>query len=163
MKDIKSYYIHKRTFPGSFESNWFINLDDYEEICANWDMHDEDKVSFFGFSLANEADARHFHDAVVFRSKQNQSIIKWKSIVEGFESKSASKTKKAEINSRLKTVTIDDFKQDEEDEYDALYRLTKRINQLAPIVRQEDRDDDSKTRFLTKAVAGTEWGLNAQQ
>lgn len=41
--------------------------------------------------------------------------------------------------------------------------LTRRINQLAPMARINDREDEAKVRFLTKAVIRTPWGLAALQ
>lgn len=70
IKGIQLYYTDKRILGGSFESNWSIHLDDYEGICARWDVDDVDKVSFFRFSLENESDTRQFHDALEHRSKQ---------------------------------------------------------------------------------------------
>lgn len=49
IKGIQVYYTDKRTFTGDFESNWFIPLDEYADICADWDVPDEDEVSFFRF------------------------------------------------------------------------------------------------------------------
>lgn len=75
IKGIQPSCIDERTFTGRFETNRIINLDDYEQICANWDVHEDDKVSFLKFFLANGPDTRQFRSLVVSRSKQIQSVI----------------------------------------------------------------------------------------
>lgn len=76
-------------------------------------------------------------------------------MVESFGSSYASLTKKEVISNRLKAIKIDDVKEDDEDDYAALDRLTRRINRLVLIAREKDRDNEAKVRFVTKAVTRT--------
>lgn len=72
-------------------------------------------------------------------------------------------SQKAEISSRLDALTIAKVRNKDEDKYEALDKLTKIVNHLASMARPKERDDEAKVRFLTKAVEGTECGLNFQQ
>lgn len=58
---------------------------------------------------------------------------------------------------------MEDVREEDDDEYAALDRLTTRIDQLTPMARPKDRDDEAKVRFLSSAVNGTAWGLSALQ
>lgn len=80
----------------------------------------------------------------------------------GFLKKIASITIQTEIGSRLEALTVKEIKDDYDDEYKALDNRTIMINQLAPLARPDDCDDEASVIFLTKAVEGTEWGLNVQ-
>lgn len=53
------------------------------------------------------------------------------------------------------TIKMSDVKDKEDDDYAALEKLTNRIDQLAPMARLKDRDDEAKVRFLSSAVNGT--------
>lgn len=50
-----------------------------------------------------------------------------------------------------------------DDDYAALDKITRRLNQLVPMAKQNNRDDETKVRYLTKDVVGTPWGLAALQ
>lgn len=86
-KGIQSYYNEKRFFTDKFKSNWFIHVEDYEDICTNWDVSEIDKVSFVRFSLFNESDARQYYEWIVKRSRDAEYSIKWKSLVELYTSR----------------------------------------------------------------------------
>lgn len=47
LKGIQSYYTEKRAFTGNFQSNLFVHLENYVDLCADWNVQDGDKVSFF--------------------------------------------------------------------------------------------------------------------
>lgn len=87
----------------------------------------------------------------------------WEALVEHPAYRFASITKRADTSSRLDLVKIDDLRQHGKDDYEALDKLTKRMNQLALAARMKDGDDEAKVRFLTRAVASTKRGSNAQQ
>lgn len=61
--------------------------------------------------------------------------------------------KQTEPSNRFKAIRIENVRGDNEDDYEGLDRLNKRINRLGPMDREKDRDDEAKVRFLTKAVA----------
>lgn len=84
-------------------------------------------------------------------------------MVESFASCYTSLTRKADISSSLEVINIEDVRNDDEDDYATLERPTKRVNELAPMARVKDKDNEAKVRLLTKAVSGTRWGLHAQQ
>lgn len=60
-------------------------------------------------------------------------------------------------------MTIGEVRIEDEDEYEALDKLTKRINQLPLLTITKARDNEAEVRFITKAVEGTEWNLNDLQ
>lgn len=84
-------------------------------------------------------------------------------MIESFTNRYASLTRKTEIGNRLEVIRIEDVREDDEDDHVALDKLTKRINELAPITRARNRDNERKVKFLRKAVSETKWGLHAQQ
>lgn len=66
--------------------------------------------------------------------------------------------KQAEISIRLDALEKENVGDSGEDDCEAFEKFTKIINQFAPMPRPKDRDDEAKIGFLTKAVAGVEWG-----
>lgn len=100
---------------------------------------------------------------MIAKSKETETTVRWKILVDSIKSKCASITKKAEISSRLEAMRIEDVRKDNDVDYAALVGSTKRINQLAPIARSKDNDYEAKVRFMTKAVTRTTRGLHAQQ
>lgn len=66
---------------------------------------------------------------------------------ESFANWYVSLTNQAEIGSSLKVINIENARNDDEDDYAALERLTKRINKLAPTARAKDREENQKSGF----------------
>lgn len=97
------------------------------------------------------------------KSKKTGTTISWKQLLDSFTSRYTSITKQTKISNRLKALQIEDVREDNDDDYAALYRLTKRINELAPVNRFKGRAYEAKVRFLTKEVAETTWWLKAQR
>lgn len=87
---------------------------------------------------------------VVMKMNAAHTAIPWNAIEDSFANRYASTTKQAEISSRQNALKIDDVREEEGHEYETLDQLTKRINQLVPMERTKDRDDEAKVRFLTK-------------
>lgn len=54
-----------------------------------------------------------------------------------------------------------DVREEKDNDYTALYRLSSIIDQLVPMVRLKDKDDKAKVRFLTNAVNKTTWRLSS--
>lgn len=77
--------------------------------------------------------------------------------------KYALSTKQTEISNRLNALKRDEAKKKDDDNYAILGKLTKRINELAPMACEIDRKDEAKVRFVTKTVIGTPRGLSALQ
>lgn len=100
---------------------------------------------------------------MIMKVRESGTCLRWKQLEEAFSRRYASVTKQTEISSRLESLTTEEVGGEDEDKHKALEKLTQMRNELAPIARPKDRDDDIKVGFLTKAVQGVEWGLNAQQ
>lgn len=82
-------------------------------------------------------------------------------LVKSSSTRYASIRTEAKISSRLDALEIKVVREDEENSYKALEKLTKRSKQLASMKSEKDRDDVAKVGCLIRAVAGTEWGLNS--
>lgn len=72
-------------------------------------------------------------------------------------------TNESEIFNRLESMELDDVRRTEEDEYAAMDKLTKRINQLDWMVKSKDYNHEANARFLTNAVIWATWRLGALQ
>lgn len=94
----------------------YIHLDNYSDICAHWEMLDENKMSFFKFSLTNGTDPRYRYDVMVARSEEAKSPTTWIQMVESLANRYAPLTKQTEISSRLQAIRIDYVREDDEDE-----------------------------------------------
>lgn len=75
----------------------------------------------------------------------------------------SSVTKEVEISNSLDALHFEDFREKDDEDYAALDKLTKRINQFSQMARTKDKDDGARVRFLTRAVVGIPWGLCALQ
>lgn len=60
-------------------------------------------------------------------------------MTKSFTSRYASLTKQTESSNELEPITIENVREDDEDDYAALDKLTENINELAPMARIKDR------------------------
>lgn len=74
--------------------------------------------------------------------------LKWRQLCDSFGNRYALMTKQTKISNWLDSLKIKDVKAEGEDNYEAVDKLTARINQLVPMARIKDRDDEAKVRFL---------------
>lgn len=77
IKRSQSYNIDRKTFSGSFESNWSVQFDDNLDMCANYDVPDEDKLSFSCCTPANGTDARQYYDSIIAKHRESRGHIIW--------------------------------------------------------------------------------------
>lgn len=61
-------------------------------------------------------------------------------MTESLTSRYAPLTKQTGIINRLEATTVEEVREDDEDYYAALDKLTKRINEIAPRARIKDRE-----------------------
>lgn len=141
-------------FCGTFELNWH---------CNHWADPDTDRVVFFRYFLVHNSDVPHYYDGIINAAKETSTPMRWSYLCELFAARYSSFSKQTAISNRLESLRLNDVREAGDDNYAALDKPTTMINQLCPMARVKDRDDEAKVRFLSRAVIGTAWGLSALQ
>lgn len=62
-------------------------------------------------------------------------------------------TKQAKISNGLEAITIGGVRENDKDESAALNKLIKWINELAPMAHIKDCEEETKAKFLARAVS----------
>lgn len=152
LKAFQQYY-QKCKFAGTFEEDWERFSDDYTDMCEDYDVPDGDRIYFLKYAL--KGDAREFFEGL------NRKKCQFAEVNTAFAGRYSSDAKRGEISARLTQLSLEDCRDNEEDDYAALESLVARIDRLAPMAKKKDRDEDAKIGFLKEAVVGTQWGLRA--
>lgn len=61
----------------------------------------------------------------------------------------------------LADLKIVEIQLDGSDDQSALKNLARRINEMVPLAKSKERDEEEKERYLRNGVVGTDWGLRA--
>lgn len=78
-----------------------------------------------------------------------------------FSVRYASLLNQSKVPSRLYALSVEDVRDEDDDNPLALKKLISRINELDLLVKPKDRDDEAKVCFLTQAFIGTNCDLCA--
>lgn len=68
-KGLQVYYYEKRSFSGSFESNWHMQLIDFVDNCSHWNIPDQGNVLLVRNSWKGNSDARQCYDNIMTQTK----------------------------------------------------------------------------------------------
>lgn len=107
--------------------------------------------------------AHQCHDTLLSASKDTEIQLTWKQLTEAFAARFTSTSEQMEICNGLGALINNDVRYEEDDDYEALDKLTKCINLLSPAVRLNDRNEETKVGFLTNVVIATSRGGNGLQ
>lgn len=140
----------KILFGGLFEEDWITHLDEFEDLCEDFDIAYADRTGFLRYTVKD--DAKKFYKGV---HERNRSWSEMKSV---FGHRYASLSKQEEVFMSLEDLTIGELKRNGCNYHSALETLFPRINELVPLAKAKDREGEAKVRDLRGAVVGTEWG-----
>lgn len=152
IKAFRSRY-EKVRFTGKYNEDFEEHLEDFVDMCNDYDVPESDRIYFLKFSLRHGA-RQHYKRIVTDKSR-------FEEVCRLFRSRYAADTKKEQISSRLRSLTINDCRTEDGDDHAALDSLLERINALIPMAQERDRDEESLVFFLKEAVYGTDWGMRA--
>lgn len=87
----------------------------------------------------------------------------WTTIDNLFTQRYDSTTKQEEVSDELTALKLEDFKNEKNDDKEALSKLVDRIAKLYQLSIPSDRNEAMQKRFLQRAVSGKDWALHADK
>lgn len=141
----------KSNFGGSFEEDWATHLEEFEDVCEKFYIEEKDWTNLLRYTL--KEDAKKFYKII------KETNRPWTETKNDFGHSYASLSKQEEVSMRRPDLKIVEFKWDGNEDHSELDQLVRRINELLPLEKSKDRDEEEMVRYLCDTAVGTEWGL----
>lgn len=123
-------------FTSKYDEDFEEHLEYFVEMCNDNNVPEYDRIYFFQFSLRHGS-LQHYKRIVDIKSRLED-------VCHNCCSRYAPDTKKEQISSRLRSLTINYWRNYAgDDDHVPLYALLERINSLIPMAKDKDRDKES--------------------